>query len=118
MAGLTDAELALLGDALEPRLVWMSLHNADPGAGGANEISGSGYARQAVTFTSDGDGDLTLDAPASFDGPASEPVHSIGFWSANSAGTFRGAWPRSGDATFSTGGEYNVTAGTITGTSS
>lgn len=118
MSGLTNAELQIIGDGLETRLVWMSLHNADPGTTGANEITGGGYARQAVTMTSDADGDLTLDATASFSGPASEPVHSVGFWSANSAGTFRAGFPRTGDATFSTGGAYNVTSGTITGTSS
>lgn len=118
MSGLTDAELALLGDSLETRLVWMSLHNADPGSTGANEISGGGYIRKACTLTSDGDGDLTLDASVAFDGPASEPVHSVGFWSQQApGGTFRAGFPRTGDAAFSTGGQYNVTAGTITGTS-
>jgi hypothetical protein len=113
---LTDAELANLGDTLETRLVFMSLHNGNPGTNGANEISGGGYARQACTFTSDGDGDLTLDAE-SFTATASQAVTHVGFWSASSGGTFRGGFALSGDAAFSTSGEYNVAAGTITGTS-
>lgn len=112
MTGLSNAELALLGDSLETRLVWMGLK-----AAGA-EISGGGYARVACTFTSDGDGDLTLDAPVAFVGTASQAVDEIAFYSAAAAGTERAVWARTGDATFSTGGEYNVTAGTITGTSS
>jgi hypothetical protein len=109
---LSNAELANLGDTLETRLVWMGLKN------GGSEISGGGYARQACTFTSDGDGDLTLDATVSFTGTASQAVTDVAFYSASSAGTERATWALSGDSTFSTGGEYNVTAGTITGTSS
>lgn len=109
---LSDAELALLGDSLETRLVWMGLKN------GGSEISGGGYARQACTFTSDGDGDLTLDALEAFTGTASQAVTHVAFYSAASAGTERASWALSGDAAFSTSGQYNVTAGTITGTSS
>lgn len=109
---LSNAELALLGDSLETRLVWMGLKN-----GGA-EISGGGYARQACTFTSDGDGDLTLDAAVAFTGTASQAVTDVAFYSASSGGTERASWALSGDSAFSSGGEYNVTSGTITGTSS
>lgn len=112
MTGLSDAELALLGDSLETRLVWMGLKAS------GTEISGGGYARKACTFTSDGDGDLTLDATVQFDGTASQAVDQVAFYSASSAGTERAVFTRSGDAAFSTGGKYNVTAGTITGTSS
>lgn len=109
---LSNAELALLGDSLETRLVWMGLKD------GGVEISGGGYTRKACTFTSDGDGDLTLDATVSFTGTASQTVDEVAFYSANAAGTERAVWPLTGDAAFSTDGEYNVTAGTITGTSS
>jgi hypothetical protein len=112
---LTDATLNLLGTELDGIIDQMSLHNGDPGATGANEISGGGYARQVPNLAVDGDGDLTLAATAEFSGPASEPVTHIGFWG---GGTWRGGFARSaGDAEFSTSGEYNVTAGTITGSS-
>lgn len=109
---LSNAELANLGDTLETRLVWMGLKN------NGVEISGGGYARQACTFTSDGDGDLTLDATVSFSGTASAEVDEVAFYSANSAGTERATWALTGDTAFSSGGEYNVTSGTIVGTSS
>lgn len=112
MTGLSNAELANLGDTLETRLVWMGLKN------GGSEISGGGYARVACTFTSDADGDLTLDAAVPFVGTASQAVTAVAFYSASTGGTERASWTLSGDATFSTGGEYTVTAGTITGTSS
>jgi hypothetical protein len=109
---LSNAELANLGDTLETRLVWMGLKN------NGSEISGGGYTRKACTFTSDADGDLTLDATVSFNGTASADVDEVAFYSANAAGTERATWPLTGDTAFSSGGEYNVTAGTIVGTSS
>lgn len=33
-----------------PATIYVSLHTADPGDSGANEVSGGGYARQAVTL--------------------------------------------------------------------
>lgn len=112
---LTDGTLNLLGVELDSLIDNMSLHNGDPGTNGANEISGGGYARVAPTYSVDGDGDLTLDAPVAFVGTASQAVTHAGLWG---GGTFRGGFALSGDAAFSTGGEYNVTTGTLTGTSS
>lgn len=112
---LTDGTLNLLGVELDSLIDAMSLHNGDPGTTGANEISGGGYARQTPSFTVDADGDLTLDATVSFTGTASQAVTHVGLWG---SGTFREGHALSGDAAFSTGGEYDVTAGTITGTSS
>lgn len=33
----------------QPTSVWIALHSADPGEAGGNEITGTGYARVAVT---------------------------------------------------------------------
>lgn len=112
---LTNATLNLLGVELDSLIDQMSLHNGDPGSTGANEIAGGGYARQVPSFSVDADGDLTLDATVSFTGTASQAVTHVGVWG---GGTFRAGFALAGDAAFSTGGEYNVTAGTITGTSS
>lgn len=113
---LTDGTLNLLGTELDSLIDNMSLHNGDPGpTGAANEISGGGYARVAPAYSVDADGDLTLDAPVAFVGTASQPVTHAGLWG---GGVFRGGYLLSGDAAFSSGGEYNVTTGTLTGTSS
>jgi hypothetical protein len=37
------------GDYTRPATVYVSLHSADPGETGANELTGNGYARVAVT---------------------------------------------------------------------
>jgi hypothetical protein len=114
---ITDAELNNLGTTLAGRLGFMSLHSADPGTTGANEVTGGGYARQACTFTVDADGDLNLDGTETFAGPAAQGVTHVGFWSAASGGTFRAGFALTGDAAFSAGGVYEVTDGNINGTS-
>lgn len=118
MAGLTDATLALAGAAVAAATTHLSLHTADPGTTGANEVTGGGYARVANTFNVDGDGDLTLPGTKSFVGPAGGAVLFVGLWTASSGGTFRGGYALVGDNVFSAGGQYDVTALTITGTAS
>jgi hypothetical protein len=113
---LTDAVLNTLGSTLDGLITHASLHTADPGTTGANESSA---ARQAVSFTVDADGDLTLDSTLAFTGgAASGACTHVGLWSASSGGTFRGGFALTGDQTFNAAGEYNVTALTINGTSS
>ena len=113
---LTDGTLNSLGTSLAGLTLYASLHSADPGATGANESSAS---RLAVAFSVDADGDLTLPATLAFTGgAASGACTHVGLWSASTAGIFRGGFALSGDQTFNASGEYNVTALTITGTSS
>lgn len=55
--------------------------------------------------------------PYAFTGtPGAAATHAL-FFSAASAGTFYGYKALTGDATFNASGEYNLTAGTITGSS-
>ena len=71
--------------------LYVSLHTADPGRTGANELTGSGYARQAVTFDPAvaGATDAVADAvfPAN-SGGASYTVSHIGLYDALTAGNF------------------------------
>lgn len=68
--------------------VRMSLHTADPGTTGANEVTGGtpAYARQVVTWAAGPvDGAYTATVPA-FDVPATTTVTHVGLWT--SGGTF------------------------------
>lgn len=113
---LTDGTLNALGTELASLALYVSLHTADPGTTGANESSA---ARVSVTFSVDADGDLTIPSTLSFTGgAASGACTHVGLWSASVAGTFRGGFALSGDTTFNAAGEYDVTALTITGTTS
>jgi hypothetical protein len=113
---LTDASLNSLGTSLAGLITHASLHTADPGSTGTNE---SAAARKAVTFSVDGDGDLTLsNGPLAFTGgTANGAVTHVGLWSASTGGTFRGSFALPASQTFNASGAYNVTGITVNGTS-
>ena len=86
----TDGKNLML-DALAPEYV--SLHNGDPGDNGANEISGGSpaYARKSITWSAASGGAKDSSNQPVFDVPASTSVKYVGFWSAITSGTFKGA---------------------------
>lgn len=107
MAALTDsAQQDLLdhicGEGLRnmtsPATLYLALHSADPGeAGTANELSGLGYARQAMTFggatLADPSVAATTDAQTFTASGGSWSVTHVSIWSASTAGQalFHGA---------------------------
>lgn len=70
-----------------------SLHSGHPGDSGANEISGGGYARVAVTFAAASGGVRAQTGSADFTVPAGATVQHVGFWTALTGGTFLGFQP-------------------------
>src|SRR5438552_4192522 len=86
-----NAATALLGYA--------SLHTADPGGSGASEVSGGGYARQPATWDAASGQIGALNGTLTFAGPSNGAATYIGFWSAVSAGTWRGGKALTGDQT-------------------
>jgi len=71
----------------------MSLHSGFPGATGANELAGSGYARVACTFNAASGGVRTLTAVVNFTVGAGHTVRWVGLWG---AGVFKGYAPNGG----------------------
>lgn len=111
---LTDATLDLLADELATLCPYASLHSADPGTDGSNETTA---AREAVVFGST-DGVLTMTGTETFTGGASGgDVTYVGLWSDVTGGTFRGSFPLTGDASFSSAGEFILNTLVISGTS-
>lgn len=112
---LLDATLNSMADHLGTLVTHVSLHTADPGTSGTSEDTAG---RQAVTWTAAATGDIAATADLVFTGgTASGPVTHVGFWSASTAGTFYGSAPLTGDATFSSTGDYTVTALSVLGSS-
>lgn len=66
---------------------YASLHTADPGATGASEVSGAGYARQAVSWGSPATGSVSATALA-FTIPSGVNATYIGYWTAITSGTW------------------------------
>ena len=95
MTGLSSAgEVAVLAPLTTT--AYVSLHTADPGDTGVNEVSGSAYARIGpVTFANAGSNPTVASNSAIVTYPAATgswgTVSYFGVWSAATAGTFRGS---------------------------
>lgn len=72
----------------------MSLHSGFPGTTGANELTGSGYARQACSFNAAAGNVRTLAAVTNFGVGAGHTVRWAGLWAGS---TFKGYSPNGGN---------------------
>lgn len=100
---------------------FLSLHTADPGTTGANEVTGGSYVRQSITWNAASGGTQTSSNGQTFAGmPAVGGNLWIGLWSASTSGTFYWGDPTAAvtgpvvvgnSVVFTTG---SVTAGAIT----
>ncbi len=97
-------------NALGALAVFASLHSGNPGDNGANEISGGSpaYIRKAITWGAAGSGTMDMNGTAVLDVPSSTTVAYVGFWSAESNGTFYGAADVT-DEVFANQGTYSLT---------
>lgn len=92
---------------------YMSLHSADPGETGANEIAGGSYARKTVAFNAavvghtDNAADLTW-----ADMPAVTLTH-VGIWDAASAGNYLYSAILSSPKVIAAGDTFKVAAGDL-----
>jgi hypothetical protein len=96
MSGLApNGENLVLDTLLTGRFI--SLHTADPGDTGLNEVAGGAYARQSAAFTKTGTNPTVAANSALIQFPTATAAWGIigffGIWSAASAGTFYGGWP-------------------------
>lgn len=71
----------------------MSLHSGFPGATGANELTGSGYARKSCTFGAASGATRSLTTVINFDVGAGQVVRWAGLWSGL---VFKGYSPNGG----------------------
>lgn len=85
---------------------YLSLHTADPGTTGANEVTGGSYARQAIQFAAPSAGTQSSNTSQSFTNMPAEPtgVPYCGVWTAASGGTFLWGGLVSGGSGAITGG--------------
>ena len=72
-----------------PTTRFISMHTADPGSTGASECSGSGYARQSLTFNAASSKAATnASATSNTLSGALGPVTHFGIWDASTGGNF------------------------------
>lgn len=112
---LVDAAKNLMLDELAAVAVFASLHTADPGTNGANEVSGGSpaYARKAITWNAAASGALDNNANPVFDVPAGTTITHVGLWSASTAGTFYGSFDITDEA-FGAQGTYTLSDADVT----
>lgn len=86
----------------------LSLHSGSPGTTGANEISGSGYAKQTPSWSAAANSTAALSTGVSFSVPASTIAY-VGAWA---GATFRGYWTVTPE-TFGAPGTYSINSGSL-----
>lgn len=113
MAFANSAKNVML-DQLGTVAVFVSLHTADPGTTGTNEVTGGSpaYARKSITWSAAANGSKAMSNTPLFDVPAGTVAY-FGLWSAVTAGTFYGGGALSAAETFSAQGQYTLTADTM-----
>lgn len=98
-----------------PGAVYLALYTAAPtDAGGGTQVSGSGYARQAVTFGAPSGGEISNSAPVAFTaaGGAFGSVVAVGIFDAATAGNLL-AWAPITPASIGDGDTLNFAVGDI-----
>ena len=75
-------------DFTPPAALFMSLHTADPGETGANEVAGGSYARQSIAFAAAAAKHADNSGIISFAGMPACTVTHIGLWTLASGGVF------------------------------
>jgi hypothetical protein len=97
-------------NALGALAVFASLHTADPGESGTNEVTGGSpaYARKAITWNAAASGSMDDSNVPVFDVPAATTVSYVGFWSLVTGGVFYGS-ANVTDEVFAAQGTYTLT---------
>lgn len=105
---INDAAKNVMLDALAAAAVFVSAHDADPSTTGANELSSSPYAREAITWNAAASGTLDSLSQPMILVAGGDTVAYIGLWSAKTSGVFYGSADVT-DETFTGDGSYTVT---------
>jgi hypothetical protein len=112
---LNDTILNAGNTQMQTLMTHAGLFTAATNATGTTNVATS--ARLPITWVTAANGDLQMTADLNFTGGTpSGTVHSVGFWSASTLGTFYGSQVLTGDPNFNAAGEYTVTDILITGT--
>lgn len=107
MSNFINAAKTIMLDALAAQAGFVSLHTADPGSTGAAEMTGTGYARAAITYSATSAG-AKQGVGAKQTVPAGKTVAFLGLWSAATGGTFLGPLDCP-DEVYNSAGDYTAT---------
>lgn len=94
-------------DAMAGAITSVSIHTDDPGATGANEVSGGSYTRQTPSWAAASGGSVSTDSNLTFDIPGGNTTEYAGLWS--SGPTWEGSILLSDPETFTGDGQLTIT---------
>ena len=114
MAGYNNTSKDVALDAIGAAATFISLHSADPGTTGANEISGGTYARVATTWSSAAASSKS-GSQVTINVPAAATITYWGVWSTITAGVFYEGGSLPASETYGGAGTYLLTP-TLTAT--
>lgn len=97
-----------------PAAVYVSLHTADPGDTGANEVTGGGYTRKAVVFDVPSGKTMTNSVAVEFENLPTCTVTHAGLWDAETGGNFLWGDVLTEPKTVEAGNTLRFKAGAIT----
>jgi hypothetical protein len=100
-----------------PSAVYLALHTADPtDAGTGTEVSGNGYARQAITFAAASSGSSASSSAEEFtaSGGAFGTVTHFGIWDASTSGNLLYHGALTASKTIADGDTLRFASGNIT----
>jgi hypothetical protein len=93
---------------------YVSLHTADPGEDGSNEVTGGSYARQSGSFGAPSAGAIANDAQIQFTSMPACTVSHVGIWDAVSGGNFLwGGAVTGGSKTVNSGDTFQINVGDL-----
>src|SRR4051812_10051571 len=94
-----------------PSPLYASIHTADPGDNGANEVVGGSpaYARKAVTLAAASGGVRSVTNQPVFDIPINTTINYVGYWTAAVGGSFVGSAQVLAEGPYLAQGQYTLT---------
>lgn len=108
MPGFSATALNTGVAAQDAAATFVSLHTADPGTTGANEVAGGSYVRVATVWGSASGGAVT-GSQVSIVVPTGTTVTHAGLWTTSTAGTFYASCQLPSPQSFPSGGTLQVT---------
>lgn len=90
---------------------YVSLHTADPGATGADEVAGGSYARVQAAFSAAASGAVSNSGNIDHTGMPAATVTHAGLWDASSGGNFLWGGPLGSSIAIGAGNTHRIPTG-------
>lgn len=110
MPGITSSLSGTMLVPVRSAAQWISLHNGDPAATGANEQAISPYGRSPTSWAAPSSGKLVISNPINIAVNAASSVGFYGLWDQRTLGTFLAGSSLSAVEIFAAPGTYTVSS--------